>query len=120
MDLIKQYGGEPANFLDLTGGVGPEAMDVALRTVFRDPDVRAVLINIFGGITRCDLVAGALVKRLNEEPQPPPVVVRLVGTNEEQALEILSASSVAVATRMSEAARIAVELAAGESMVAMA
>jgi succinyl-CoA synthetase beta subunit len=118
MDLIKQYGGEPANFLDLTGGTGPEAMDVALRIVFRDPDVRAVLINIFGGITRCDLVAEAVVRRLNEESQPPPVVARLVGTNEEQALHILSASSVAVATRMSEAAKIVVKLAASGSEVA--
>ena len=118
MDLIKQYGGEPANFLDLTGGTGPEAMDVALRIIFRDPDVRAILINIFGGITRCDLVAAAVVKRLKEERKPPPVVARLVGTNEEQALQILSASSVAVATRMSEAARIVVDLVASGSEVA--
>jgi succinyl-CoA synthetase beta subunit len=118
MDLIKHNGGEPANFLDLTGGTGPEAMDVALRIIFRDPDVRAVLINIFGGITRCDLVAAAVVRRLKEERKPPPVVVRLVGTNEEEALEILSASSVAVATGMSEAARMVVELAAGRPEVA--
>jgi len=111
MDLVKQYGGEPANFLDLAGGTGPEAMDVALRIVFRDPDVRAVLVNIFGGITRCDLVAAAVMKRLKEERHPPPVVARLVGTNEEEAHEMLSASSVVLATRMSEAALMAVELA---------
>jgi succinyl-CoA synthetase beta subunit len=118
MDLIKQYGGEPANFLDLTGGTGPEAMDVALRIIFRDPEVRAVLINIFGGITRCDLVAAAVAKRLQEENAPPPVVARLVGTNEEKAHEILSASSVAVATRMSEAAKIVVSLASSGSEAA--
>jgi succinyl-CoA synthetase beta subunit len=85
MDLIKHYGGEPANFLDIGGSSNPEKVTTALKIITGDSHVRAVLFNIFGGITRCDDVAKGIVQSLEESPLGVPLVIRLTGTNEELA-----------------------------------
>ncbi|HEX3148223.1 MAG TPA: ADP-forming succinate--CoA ligase subunit beta [Gemmataceae bacterium] len=89
MDIIKYHGGEPANFLDVGGGVTPEAAIEAFRIILSDPKVKGVLVNIFGGIAKCDLIAEALVKAGREVGFKVPVVVRLEGTNVDKAREIL-------------------------------
>jgi succinyl-CoA synthetase beta subunit len=89
MDIIKYHGGEPANFLDVGGGVTAEGASEAFRIILSDPRVRGVLVNIFGGIAKCDLIAEALVKAGREVGFKVPVVVRLEGTNVEKAREIL-------------------------------
>ena len=90
MDIIKYHGGEPANFLDVGGGVTPDAAIEAFRIILSDPKVKGVLVNIFGGIAKCDLIADALVKAGREVGFKVPVVVRLEGTNVEKAREILN------------------------------
>jgi len=90
MDIIKYHGGEPANFLDVGGGVTPEAAIEAFRIILSDPKVKGVLVNIFGGIAKCDLIAEALVKAGREVGFKVPVVVRLEGTNVGKAREILN------------------------------
>jgi succinyl-CoA synthetase beta subunit len=90
MDIIKYHGGEPANFLDVGGGVTPEAAIEAFRIILSDPKVKGILVNIFGGIAKCDLIAEALVKAGREVGFKVPVVVRLEGTNVEKAREILN------------------------------
>ena len=92
MDIIKYHGGEPANFLDVGGGVTPEGAIEAFRIILADPRVKGVLVNIFGGIAKCDLIAEALVKAGREVGFKVAVVVRLEGTNVEKAREILSAA----------------------------
>lgn len=92
MDIIKYHGGEPANFLDVGGGVTAEGAIEAFRILLSDPKVKGVLVNIFGGIAKCDLIAEALVKAGREVGFKVPVVVRLEGTNVEKAREILSAA----------------------------
>jgi succinyl-CoA synthetase beta subunit len=89
MDLIKHFGGEPANFLDIGGSSSPEKVIAAMQIITQDPNVRGILFNIFGGITRCDDVAQGIVAALKESPVSVPIVVRLTGTNEERAREIL-------------------------------
>src|SRR5262249_30583814 len=90
MDIIKYHGGMPANFLDVGGGVTPERAIEAFRIILSDPKVRAILVNIFGGIAKCDLIAEALVKAGREVGFKVPVVVRLEGTNVEKARQILA------------------------------
>jgi succinyl-CoA synthetase beta subunit len=90
MDIIKYHGGEPANFLDVGGGVTPEGAREAFRIILADPRVKGVLVNIFGGIAKCDLIAEALVKAGREVGFQVPVVVRLEGTNVDKAREILA------------------------------
>ncbi len=92
MDIVKLYGKEPANFLDVGGGVTAEGAIEAFRIILSDPKVKGILVNIFGGIARCDLIAEALVKAGREVGFKVPVVVRLEGTNVEKAREILSAA----------------------------
>lgn len=92
MDIIKYHGGEPANFLDVGGGVTAEGAIEAFRIILADPRVKGVLVNIFGGIAKCDLIAEALVKAGREVGFKVPVVVRLEGTNVEKAREILAAA----------------------------
>jgi succinyl-CoA synthetase beta subunit len=92
MDIIKYHGGEPANFLDVGGGVTAEGAIEAFRIILSDPRVKGVLVNIFGGIARCDVIAEALVKAGREVGFQVPVVVRLEGTNVEKAREILNAA----------------------------
>src|SRR6516165_7574569 len=89
MDIIKYHGGEPANFLDVGGGVTPEGAIEAFRIILSDPRVKGILVNIFGGIAKCDLIAEALVKAGREVGFKVPVVVRLEGTNVEKARQIL-------------------------------
>ncbi len=89
MDLIQFYGGEPANFLDIGGSSNPDKVVAAMRILTADPDVRAVLINIFGGITRCDDVARGILTALDTFEVNLPIVIRLTGTNEAEAMELL-------------------------------
>ena len=89
MDLVKYYGGEPANFLDIGGSSNPEKVVNALRIITEDPAVKAILFNIFGGITRTDDVANGIKTALEKFPVKVPIVVRLTGTNEAIAVKIL-------------------------------
>ncbi len=110
MDLVKHYGGEPANFLDIGGSSSPEKVTRAMEIILADPNVRAILFNIFGGITRCDDVANGLVQALEAMEVEVPVVVRLTGTNEEAAHRILRDVGLKVGTSMDEAVKKAVQL----------
>lgn len=111
MDVIQVFGGEPANFLDIGGGARLDQVRAALRILLRDPLVNAVLVNIFGGITRCDVVAQAVVDALEAGELQVPVVARLVGTNAAEGRAILEGTRVVLAGTLSEAAKKAVELA---------
>jgi succinyl-CoA synthetase beta subunit len=113
MDLIKRYGGEPANFLDVGGSSSPEKMVTAMRIILADPNVRTILVNIFGGITRCDDIASGLLLARQQADIRVPIVARLTGTNAEKAQEILKGSPVEPATSMAEAVKKAVALAGG-------
>jgi succinyl-CoA synthetase beta subunit len=112
MDIIKHYGGEPANFLDVGGGATSEAVANAFRILISDPKVKAVLINIFGGILRCDVLAQGVVEAVNRVEVKVPVIIRMEGTNVEEGKEILRRSGLNfhVANTMEEAARKAVAL----------
>jgi succinyl-CoA synthetase beta subunit len=111
MDLVKYYGGEPANFLDIGGSSNPEKVVNALRIITADPNVKAILFNIFGGITRTDDVANGIVAATKEFQVKVPVVIRLTGTNEEAALKILEGVGMRALSDMDEAVRQAVTLA---------
>jgi succinyl-CoA synthetase beta subunit len=116
MDVIKLFGGEPANFLDIGGGASAEKVSAALRLILKDDKVKAVLFNIFGGITRCDEVARGILAALKEVGSELPMVVRLVGTNEEQGRKILEEAEMMTATSLADAARKAVALSKGEQL----
>jgi len=105
MDLIKHYGGEPANFLDIGGSSNPEKVTAALKIITTDSHVRAILFNIFGGITRCDDVANGIVQSLKSSPLQVPLVIRLTGTNEDLARKILSDFGLSATTSMDEGVR---------------
>jgi len=111
MDMIKLCGGRPANFLDVGGGASAERVAVALRLILSDPNVRVVLVNIFGGITRGDEVARGILQALSDSNLKPPMVVRLAGTNAEEGLKLLAAAEMQVAETLVEAGRRAVALA---------
>ena len=111
MDVIELYGGEPANFLDIGGGAHIDRVRAALRILLHDPYVRAVLVNIFGGITRCDVVAQAVVDAIAAGEVQVPVVARLVGTNAAEGRRILEGTEVVPAATMTEAAQKVVALA---------
>ena len=113
MDLVKYYGGEPANFLDIGGSSNPEKVVNALRIITSDPNVKAILFNIFGGITRTDDVANGIVTATKQNPLKVPIVIRLTGTNEEIALRILEDNGFSAMTDMDEAVKKAVSLATG-------
>jgi succinyl-CoA synthetase beta subunit len=113
MDLVKYYGGEPANFLDIGGSSNPEKVVSALRIITSDPNVKAILFNIFGGITRTDDVANGIVTATRQNPLRVPLVIRLTGTNEEIAVEILKKAGMSAMTDMDEAVKKAVALATG-------
>ncbi|NJP06495.1 MAG: ADP-forming succinate--CoA ligase subunit beta [Chloroflexaceae bacterium] len=112
MDVIKLYGGEPANFLDIGGGAGKDKVKAALQIILDDPNVKAILINIFGGITRVDEVAKGIIAALEEVKTDVPMVARLVGTNEEAGRQIIaeSGTNLIAATTLGEGAQKAVEL----------
>jgi succinyl-CoA synthetase beta subunit len=111
MDVLKLYGGEPANFLDIGGGAGADKVAAAMQLIFKDERVNAVLLNIFGGITRCDEVARGILEALRVEDREIPMVVRLVGTNEVEGRKLLDDAEMITATSLSEAAEKAVALA---------
>ena len=113
MDITKHYGGEPANFLDIGGGAKADKVAAALRIILSDPKVKAVLFNIFGGITRCDEVAKGILEALQQVNTNVPMVARLVGTNEEEGRRILAEANFPSASSLGEAAEKAVALARG-------
>jgi succinyl-CoA synthetase beta subunit len=112
MDLIKYYGGDPANFLDIGGSSNPEKVVNALRIITSDKNVKVILFNIFGGITRCDDVANGIVEATKRIDIGVPLVIRLTGTNEKEALEILKNAGFSASTSMDEVVKRAVEMAA--------
>lgn len=112
MDIIKLFGGEPANFLDIGGGAGAGKVAAALRIILADPNVKAVLLNVFGGITRCDEVARGILVALDEVKPKVPMVVRLVGTNAEEGRQILADAHMITAETLADAAQKAVAAAA--------
>ena len=103
MDLIKLYGGLPANFLDIGGSSSPEKVIDAMRILLSDKKIKAILINIFGGITRCDDVAKGLIEALSVVKTELPIVIRLTGTNEKEAVELLTNAGMTVFQSMNEA-----------------
>jgi succinyl-CoA synthetase beta subunit len=111
MDLVKYYGGEPANFLDIGGSSNPDKVVTALEIITADPHVKAILFNIFGGITRCDDVANGIVTATGRTRLAVPIVIRLTGTNEQLAVEILKKAGFSALTDMDEAVERAVALA---------
>ena len=113
MDVIKLHGGEPADFLDIGGGAREERVVTALRIILTDPDIAAVLINIFGGITRCDEVARGIVKAIAQVKPQVPIIIRLVGTNEAEGRRILEEAHLSTASTLSAGARLAVAAAKG-------
>ena len=113
MDIIKLSGGDPANFLDIGGGAGAEKVAAALRIILADDKVKAVLFNIFGGITRCDEVARGILTALDDVKTRVPMVVRLVGTNAEEGRQLLADAHMATAETLLEAAQKAVAIAKG-------
>ena len=114
MDIVKHYGGEPANFLDIGGGADATKVATALEIILSDPNVKAVLVNIFGGITRCDEVAKGLLQAIEEVQPDVPFVIRLVGTNEEEGRALLAEANFPTARTLAEAAQMAVAAARGE------
>jgi succinyl-CoA synthetase beta subunit len=115
MDIIKLHGGEPANFLDIGGGASSEKVSAALRIILSDANVKAVLFNIFGGITRGDEVARGILAALDEVETSVPMVIRLVGTNAEEGREILKQANMITAETLVDAAKKAIDAAQGGS-----
>ncbi len=113
MDIIKLFGGEPANFLDIGGGAGADKVAAAMRIILSDTNVNAVLFNIFGGITRCDEVARGVLSAMEEVKPKVPMVVRLVGTNAEEGRRILESAHLITAETLADAARKAVAASKG-------
>jgi succinyl-CoA synthetase beta subunit len=110
MDMIKLYGGEPANFLDIGGSSNPQKVIDAMNLILSDKGVKVVMINIFGGITRCDDVAKGLIAALEQIKINIPIVIRLSGTNSKEGLEILKSANLPIVETMSEAAQKAISL----------
>ena len=113
MDVVKLYGGAPANFLDIGGGAGKDKVKAALQIILSDPNVKAVMFNIFGGITRVDEVARGIIAALDEVPTDVPMIARLVGTNEVEGRKLLAESKLIPAATLAEAAQQAVAAAQG-------
>jgi succinyl-CoA synthetase beta subunit len=111
MDIVKLFGGEPANFLDIGGGAGADKVAAAMRIILSDPNVSAVLLNIFGGITRCDEVARGILEAMAEIKPKVPMVVRLVGTNAEEGQALLADAKMITAVTLADAAKKAVQAA---------
>ena len=113
LDLLNFFGGKPANFLDLGGGATIEAIAAALQIVFAEPDIKVIIVNVLGGITHCDDVARGIVEAANEAEVKKPLVVRLVGTNQQEGQKILADAGISVLDSMEEAAKQAVEITRG-------
>ncbi|HET7322138.1 MAG TPA: ADP-forming succinate--CoA ligase subunit beta [Longimicrobiaceae bacterium] len=114
MDLVKYYGGDPANFLDIGGSSNPQKVVDALKIITSDPNVKVILFNIFGGITRCDDVANGIVTATKQIDIQVPIVIRLTGTNDAIAVKILEDAGFSAMTDMDAAVEKAVNLAKGE------
>jgi len=110
MDLVKHFGGSPANFLDVGGSSSPEKVVVALKIILKEPKLKSILFNIFGGITRCDDIANGIVTATQQLEPKVPIVVRLVGTNEDKARKILEGIKMPTANSMEEVVKKAIEL----------
>jgi len=110
MDLVKRFGAEPANFLDIGGSSNPEKVVSAMNIILQDQNVKAILFNIFGGITRCDDVANGIVYAVNQLKPKVPIVVRLTGTNEDKARKILGEINLTATSSMEEVVKRAIEL----------
>jgi succinyl-CoA synthetase beta subunit len=110
MDLVKYYGGQPANFLDIGGSSNPEKVVNALKIILSDEEVKVILFNIFGGITRCDDVAKGIIEATKRMDINVPIVVRLTGTNEEEGRALLADTDLVPAATMDEAVKKAIEL----------
>ncbi len=110
MDLVKFYGGEPANFLDIGGSSNPDKVIAAMKIILSDPNVKAICFNIFGGITRGDDVANGIVKAINTLKPKVPIAIRLVGTNEDLAKGILHKVNLNVYSSMTDVVKKAIEL----------
>jgi succinyl-CoA synthetase beta subunit len=110
MDLVKHFGGEPANFLDIGGSSSPEKVKNALEILLKDKNVKVIFFNIFGGITRCDDVANGILQAKKALNIKQPIVARLTGTNEDKAMEILKEAGLIFANSMDEGAKKAIEL----------
>lgn len=110
MDLVKHFGGNPANFLDVGGSSSPEKVVVALKIILKEPKLKSILFNIFGGITRCDDIANGIVTATQQLEPKIPIVVRLVGTNEDKARKILEGIKMPTANSMEEVVKKAIEL----------
>jgi succinyl-CoA synthetase beta subunit len=108
MDIVKLFGGEPANFLDIGGGAAADKVAAAMRIILSDPNVRAILLNIFGGITRCDEVAHGILEATSQVKSKAPMIVRLVGTNAEEGRKILADAKMITAETLVDAAKKAV------------
>ena len=113
MDLVKRAGGEPANFLDIGGGARADKVAAAMRIILADPKVNAILVNIFGGITRGDEVARGLIEARSVQERDVPMVVRIVGTNAAEAAVLLEQAHFATAASLDEAAAKAVAASRG-------
>jgi succinyl-CoA synthetase beta subunit len=111
MDLVKYYGGEPANFLDIGGSSNPEKVISALKIITSDHNVKAILFNIFGGITRTDDVANGIVAATRQCKVSVPIVIRLTGTNEAEAIRILEGVGMRALSDMDQAVEQVVKLA---------
>lgn len=109
MDLVKKYGGDPANFLDIGGSSNPQKVVTAMQIITKDPNVKAILFNIFGGITRCDDVANGLKAALAEFKPEVPITVRLTGTNEAEGRKILESIGINAKSLMVEAVQTAID-----------
>ncbi|GGI21333.1 ADP-forming succinate--CoA ligase subunit beta [Oxalicibacterium faecigallinarum] len=116
MDVIKLYGGEPANFLDVGGGATTEKVTEAFKIMLKNPDIKAILVNIFGGIMRCDTIANGVIAAAKQVDLKVPLVVRMAGTNEELGKKILAESGLPIITanNMAEAAEKVVNAAQGK------
>jgi len=116
MDLVKYYGAEPANFLDIGGSSNPDKVIAAMSIILKDPNVKAILFNIFGGITRCDDVAQGIVYAVNQLKPRVPIVIRLTGTNEDKARVILQEVSLTAVCSMEEVVKKAIEASGGTQL----
>jgi succinyl-CoA synthetase beta subunit len=103
LDVVHLFGGRPANFLDIGGGAGAEVIRKALAVIMSQPQVKAILVNVLGGVTRCDLVAQGIIEALNEATARKPIVVRMIGTKEEEGLRILQRAGISTFSNMEDA-----------------
>jgi len=114
MDMVHLYGGRPANFLDIGGGANSERVSVAFKIILSDPQVKAILVNIFGGITRCDEVARGIIETIENIKPLVPIIVRLVGTHAKEGAELIASTKLILADTLEQAAQKAILAAKGE------